>query len=277
MENKIIARKIMLIAKSLISYDKAQIAQDVAAVKKAKDDFEKKHKSIYIQLEALQGEIDKIEERKKTLEKELKANFNIFDKEIGIKALSKQAASALAEGMKLGENMEEVIAALNSIQEGIASAEISQKPSYKAAWEVLISMLNGTEYDIYVKALDGLFKKNIAEIKTANKLFDSTANSFNGDFEKVYNERKKEWDARHPEKPMPELSKLSSSCNQIRVAGIMSWFGDFTGWITKKYHKIVDVCSSAIKNLFGLQKDTEKLNNKFEALLKAAKKVESEI
>ena len=275
MNNKRIAKEIMLIARRISAYDDAKAALDFTAITEARKKFEDQYKSIYDQIKTFDSVVKDIKEKQKALEKELKTNFKVFDKETGVSELIKSAAESLAESMKIGKNMQSVISVLDGIQQGAVSAEKSIQPSYKAAFEILVSMLNGTEYEKYVVAVEGSLKKNIVKIETTNKLFDATAKSFDADFEAIYNERKKEWDERHPEKPLPELDKIKASTNTVRVAGIMSWFGDFTGWVAKKYKAVVNACSDLIKNLFSMQKDAERANSKLEELLKAAKKVKA--
>ena len=175
---------------------------------------------------------------------------------------------------KLGEDVTELVDYMNAIEQDMLRASKSENNSYKSAWEILVSCLTGTEFAKLANELSGMFKKNITEFKDAYGVFKVTADKqFDAEFEKMYEERKKEWDARHPESPLPELKKLMASRTaSVRIAGILDYFRDFGTWVSKAFKGLAGKFESWINGLRGLFDKTEKADRSAVELIEACKK-----
>lgn len=262
------------IAKTVMAFDSEDIKNQLKVITDRKKEFYDANREITSQIDELQKQIDLLKTAQKEFEGKLKSNFKEFDKATGIRKAMLEAERTIGGYQKLGEDVTELVDYMNAIEQDMLRASKSENNSYKSAWEILVSCLNGTEFAKFAQMLSGMFKKNITEFKDAYGVFKVTADKqFDAEFEKMYEERKKEWNERHPESPMPELKSLMASRTaSVRIAGILDYFKDFGTWISKTFRGLVDKIGKWINGLRGLNDQVEKTDRSCQELLAACKK-----
>lgn len=261
------------IARTVIAFDAEDIKKQLKVITEKKQAFYAANTEITKEIDELNKQIELLKTAKAEFEGKLKANFKEFDKATGIRKAMIEAEKTIGGYQKLGKDVTELVDYMNAIEQDMLRASKSENNSYKSAWEILVSCLTGTEFAKLANELSGMFKKNITEFKDAYGVFKVTADKqFDEEFEKMYNERKKEWDARHPENPLPELKKLMASRTaSVRIAGILDYFKNFTTWVSKKFKSLADKFTTWINGLRGLGDKIEKTDASCEELLKACK------
>lgn len=262
------------IAKTVMAFDSEDIKRQLKAIADRKKEFYDANKSIVGEIDELQRQIDLLKTAQKEFEGKLKANFKEFDKATGIRKAMLEAEKTIGGYQKLGQDVAELVDYMNAIEQDMLRASKSENNSYKSAWEILVSCLNGTEFFKFAQVLSGMFRKNITEFRDAYGVFKVTADKqFDAEFEKMYGQRKKEWDERHPESPMPELKKLMASRTAgVRIAGILDYFKDFGTWVSKTFGRLVDKIGGWINALRAVGDQVEKTDRSCQELLDACKK-----
>lgn len=272
-ENVLIARKIRKAAKILLSYSEddvqKKIKDNLKVVTEGRKKFEALLPELHSEYARLEESIRVLKEAQKGIEAKLKAEFKVFDKENGITAAGKIAATTLADIMATGEKVDDIIDSLDEVEKAIISADASQKPSYQGAFETLVSLLNGSEFEKYVTLIKGGFKKNIVEFEKAVGQTNISVKKFNDDYADEYEKRMKEWNERHPENPLPALK---ASKNE-RVAGLKDILGVLGGWVKQIFAKGCALLGDAMKNLIGMNKEVKDVNKGLDKILSAAKKI----
>lgn len=272
-ENVLIARKIRKAAKILLSYSEddvqKKIKDNLKVVTEGRKKFEALLPELHSEYAKLEESIRVLKEAQKGIEAKLKAEFKVFDKENGITAAGKIAATTLADIMATGEKVDNIIDSLDEVEKAIISADASQKPSYQSAFETLVSLLNGSEFEKYVTLIKSGFKKNIVEFEKAVGQTNISVKKFNDNYMDEYEKRMKEWNERHPENPLPALK---ASKNE-RVAGLKDILGVIGGWVKQIFVKGCALLGDAMKNLIGMNKEVKDVNKGLDKILSAAKKI----
>ena len=259
------------IAKVVMAYDAEDVKKQLKVVADKKKEFYNANAEITKQIDELQKQIDSLKEVKAGFEAKLKTNFKEFDKATGIRKAMLEAERTVNGYAKLGEDVTELVKYMDAIEADMMRASKSENNSYKSAWEILVSCLTGTEFVKLANALSGMFKKNIVEFKDVFKV--TADKQFDAEFEKMYTERKEEWDSRHPDKPLPELKKLMASRTaSVRIAGILDYFKDFGTWVSKAFSNLVNKVGSWINGLRGLFDQAEKADRSALELVSACQK-----
>ena len=262
------------IAKTVIALETEDIKKQLKVITDNKKEFYSANQEITKEIDELQRQIDALKVVQKGFEDKLKSNFKEFDKATGIRKAMLEAERTIGGYQKLGKDVTELVDYMNAIEQDMLRASKSENNSYKSAWEILVSCLTGTEFAKLANELSGMFKKNITEFKDAYGVFKVTADKqFDAEFEKMYEERKREWDARHPESPLPELKKLMASRTaSVRIAGILDYFKDFGTWVSKAFKGLAGKFESWINGLRGLFDKTEKADRSAVELIEACKR-----
>lgn len=272
-ENVIIARQLRNVAKTLIAYAEDDVQKKVKDNLKIVVEGRKKFEALLPELHSeyakLEESIRVLKEAQKGIEAKLKAEFKVFDKENGITAAGKVAANTLADIMATGEKVDDIIDSLDEVERAIISADASQKPSYQSAFETLVSLLNGSEFEKYVTLIKSGFKKNIVEFEKAVGQTNISVKKFNDDYTEEYEKRMKEWNERHPENPLPSLK---ASKNE-RVAGLKDILGVLGGWVKQIFAKGCALLGDAVKNLTSMNKEVKDVNKGLDKILSTAKKI----
>lgn len=272
-ENVLIARKIRKAAKILLSYSEddvqKKIKDNLKVVTEGRKKFEALLPELHSEYARLEESIRVLKEAQKGIEAKLKAEFKVFDKENGITAAGKIAATTLADIMATGEKVDDIIDSLDEVEKAIISADASQKPSYQSAFETLVSLLNGSEFEKYVTLIKSGFKKNIVEFEKAVGQTNISVKKFNDDYMDEYEKRMKEWNERHPENPLPALK---ASKNE-RVAGLKDILGVLGGWVKQIFAKGCALLGDAMKNLISMNKEVKDVNKGLDKILSTAKKI----
>ena len=272
-ENVIIARKIRNAAKILIGYaeDDVQkkIKDNLKIVVEGRKKFEALLPELHSEYARLEESIRVLKEAQKGIEAKLKAEFKTFDKENGITAAGKEAATTLANIMATGEKVDDIIDSLDDVEKAIISADASQKPSYQGAFETLVSLLNGSEFEKYVTLIKGGFKKNIVEFEKAVGQTNISVKKFNDSYADEYEKRMEEWNERHPENPLPPLK---ASKNE-RTAGFKDILGVIGNWAKQLFAKGCALLGDAVKNFITMNKEVKDVNKGLDKILVAAKKI----
>lgn len=266
MQKDIIARKLIKIAKNLVALQENELEDIVSKISVGTKRWKELSKDISKDVADLQKQIDILTEQKELLEKKMKEQYKEFDKQVQMSKLMKEATEMVSSAMSLGENVDEMLQRVQEkVQDIDFKAEKSKQPSYKQAWALLVSTLNGTEYYKYVQKIEASFKKNIVDIKTGSDLIKGASKSWDKDFADFYNERKQKYDEEHPDKPMPSLPKASVE-SEIRIAGIKDWFVGIGTWIAKQYKNVVSYVSNLIGKLSQTTREAQKGNIKIDQI-----------
>ena len=287
-KNQMLANKMVRVAKSLMALsadDEAKVMVDYKAFVDGKKKFEDAHKDLLKQANDLQKQIDELEEQKKALEATLKGEFKIFDKEVGITKTAKAAAGTLADMLAAGEDMGNILSKLEEI-EGTVRAEKSQKPSYASAYKILCAMLNGSEFEKYVKLIEQGFAKNIVSFETTLGMSAIEVKRFDKGYEKEYNDKKQAWEERNPGKssPFPVLKakymgevsrtmKSASTGKKVVVAGIGDVFKAIKDWVMDLFSGVANAFKKVVGVFTKMSDDCKKISSFSKQLGKACDKV----
>ena len=163
------------IARTVVAFDSEDIKKQLKVIADRKKEFYDANKSIVGEIDELQRQIDLLKTAQKEFEGKLKANFKEFDKATGIRKAMIEAEKTIGGYQKLGQDVAELVDYMNAIEQDMLRASKSENNSYKSAWEILVSCLNGTEFSKFAQMLSGMFKKNITEFKDAYGVFKVTA------------------------------------------------------------------------------------------------------
>ena len=284
-------RQRVLIAKNLISIAhmiyaakddtddakaaKSKIEAGLKVVSAGKAKFEAANKTIVDEIKRLEQAKKDLEAQQKTLTDALKEEFKKFDAENHITESAKTVSTVLSDLMSTGTNVTDLIASLGDAEKALVQAKESERPSYKGAYEMLVSMLNGSEFEKYVQLIEGGFKKNLVEVERAIGLTKTATASFNQDYKKEYEAHAVEWLARHPNNPLPKLKASAPVEGSVRTAGLISLLKEIGGWIKGVFSAAVGKLMTAIRNLAGMSRDMAQMNAFFGKVNRAAKAVKA--
>lgn len=263
-------RKVSKNVRAFTPDDVNMVKAGIAVVAKRKSEFNKVHKQIISEVDSLEKQIAVLEEQKKELEKKLGADYKAFDKEHGVTKAGKVAAEVLNRLQSTNDNVAQFLANLTSAEKAMIRESKSEKPSYKGAYETLVSLLNGTEWESYCKLIEGGFKKNVAEFESAAWETKICVKSFDKEYEEKYNERKEVWDERNPSNPLP---KLKASRRGLRTAGLASIIEIIGGWMTKLFAKATAKLKNCVANFKGMILSITDFDKSLEKGIAAAKAV----
>lgn len=261
MDKKIIANNIRSIAIDIIAADdsykseRQKIQDGIKIVAAAKKNFETTHDSIMSQIETLQKQKEEIDSTIKELSDKLKAEWKPFDKINGITAAGKAAAKTLVSLMSVGVSAESLLEGLDEAEKSMVRASESSQPSYSAAYHTLVSLLTGTEYEVYVKLIEESFHKQIVEFEKATYQSLISAKEFPAEFRKKYEERQKEWNKRNPDNPMEDLK-----------AAAPRPFAELGLWIKSKFSSVALALKNAVLNLFGISEEAPNITKFFDSI-----------
>lgn len=230
--------------------------------------FEDIHKAQMDQIAYLDDQIAKLKAEKDEIEKGLTLEFKGFDKEEGVKKAEKEAASLLSNLMASGKNIDALVSSLDVKVQEILRASKSEQNAYKGLYETLVSMLNGSEYDVYISLFKDTMKKNIAEFSATAYKAKTDSKSFDDELVKKYEERKSIWDNAHPDKPLPVLK----ASRMLRVAGVKDILVGIGSWIKNKFEKLVEAFTKLAEKFSSDNKKLESGNKFLQKLIKEAGK-----
>lgn len=257
------AMKILAAESKASESDIKKIQNGIKIVVAARKNFENVHSEIFSQIDSLKKTKDEIDETIKGLEKELKGEFKEFDKMNGITEAGKASARTLASLMSLGESADALLEGLEDSEKSMIRASESQQPSYKSAFELLCTLLNGTEYEVYGKLIMDGFKKIIVEFEKASYQVNIEAKDFPEEYKQKYKERQDALNARRPDAPLKDLK--ASSWDSI-VASLASW-------IKSKFSKIAYALKSATMKLLGIPDQSKEIASYFNKITKVCNKI----
>ena len=261
------AKQLLRIAKNLVAYDESKIKSQFEKIRVAKEKWINLSSQNDRNIDELQRQIDQLQSIKAQIEKKRKQQYSIFDKQVGVSVTLKSITDALAQAMRLGQNIDGLVQQLSRMDEDfVINAHQSQKPAYKAAWEILVSTLTGTEYEKLVKLLQVSFSKNLVQISSCVDLMKKSSKSFNIDIEKQYEERVEQWNKRNPNNPLPKKLKAS-----IKTAGVKDILFDIGSWITKTYKEVINKFQKVLSNILGWNSKAQKTNQKLKDLVNMVK------
>lgn len=266
MTGEIIASRLRATAMDILASDtvdksdKQKIQDGIKIVAAAKKNFETTHKSIMDQIDTLQRQKEEIDNAIKSLSEELKAEWKPFDKINGITVAGKAAAKTLVSLMSIGVSADAMLEGLDEAEKNMVRASESAQPSYSAAYHTLVSLLTGTEYEVYISLIEESFHKQIVEFDKAVYQSLISAKEFPAEFKKKYEERQKEWNKRHPENPMEDLK--AETKNPFVMLGL---------WIKSKFSKVALALKNAVLGLFGISEEAQNVSNFFDTIAKKCK------
>ena len=244
-----------------------KIEAGLKVVSEGKARFEGAHKTVLNTIGSLEKAKKEIDAQQKALEDVLKSDFAAFDKENHITEHAKAVSNTLADMMAMGENVQETLDSLGDAEKVLVNAKVSEKPSYKGAYEMLKSMLNGTEFQKYVDIVEGSFKKNIVEVERASHLTKTATNTFDSGYKKEFEKHAEEFAKRHPDAPR---LKLQASARLLRAGTLIDAIG---GWTRGVFSAAVSAMMEAAANLEAMENDIKAVNDYCDRLRKAAKEV----
>ena len=227
-ERIVIARKLKMIAKSLIAYDDdGTIAKELTQrVDKLADMFES---SLGERAKVLREAYARVAD----LEKEFKDAFKNFDKETGYKSMVSAAEEDLMAFQKAGGDIGTIQAKLK------VAAGKSKQPSYKEWLEIVSSLVNEATYNKFMESLEA-FKKDTATIKTGFTFLDKGTKEWSDKAKEFYNERGLK---------MPKAS--------VKTAGFMDVVKDIGSAFKKMFSEITNWCKGLISSF---KKNTQTIN-----------------
>lgn len=240
----LISSDLRKLAHTLRSFDESRFREDIDIGMRLSKEFEADEEMILDKMSELDKEIALLQETRKTLQKMLGSKYKEFDKKTGVRSLLKEASNTLAEGASCQKDLSVLVDDVNQLYDDAINLRVSHQPAYKVAWQTLATMLNKSEYKVYVDDIEGLFNKNIVDIKSVRGFMKETTKSFNKeDFDK-YNKRRDIWNEKHPDNPIPSYLVTSSS-----ISGTFKGFGSA---LNRAIRNIGKYSKKAIVGLFDM-------------------------